>query len=251
MKKTIIIIFAFFIFPLSSFAKEVLPYSLRIPTSITSPGGMPYKYVRVCMGSSWGDYEHDHKNIFANIIYGQSYPSIIPLTTDDGVTSTGETLEARWTCLNQKTLLDNGWGIIYVVSDMRGECLSHTTGEDIWTMDECIAHGGSVDLKYDLRLPNNSGAVFNAINMYTVERLNPSVAIVSGDFENSRMGNVSNVTTATVDMTAQSIVDYMSSILLLALGSYLGFLLLLWPYIIGLIIIGVIIYFSYRGFKYI
>jgi hypothetical protein len=47
-----------------------------------------------------------------------------------------------------------------------------------------------------------------------------------------------------------AVVTYMKTLLLLVLGSGLGLLQVLMPYIIALVVIGAIVYFLYRAFRF-
>ena len=46
------------------------------------------------------------------------------------------------------------------------------------------------------------------------------------------------------------VITYMKGLLTLVIGSGLGLLQVLMPYIIGLVIIGAIVYFVYRAFRF-
>jgi hypothetical protein len=46
------------------------------------------------------------------------------------------------------------------------------------------------------------------------------------------------------------VVTYMKNLLMLVIGSGLGLLETLMPYIIGLVVISAIVYFLYRGFRF-
>ena len=66
---------------------------------------------------------------------------------------------------------------------------------------------------------------------------------------NTVITNASSTFTTALGFSWSDVVAYMSSLLSLVIGSGLGLLQVLMPYIIGLVIIGAIVYFVYRAFR--
>lgn len=66
----------------------------------------------------------------------------------------------------------------------------------------------------------------------------------------SIISNASTTFTTATGFSWDSVVVYMKSLLLLVIGSGLGLLETLMPYIIALVIIGAIVYFVYRAFQF-
>jgi hypothetical protein len=62
--------------------------------------------------------------------------------------------------------------------------------------------------------------------------------------------NASTTFTTAVGFEWADVIDYMKTLLLLVMGSGLGLLQILMPYIIALVVIGAIVYFLYRAFRF-
>jgi len=62
--------------------------------------------------------------------------------------------------------------------------------------------------------------------------------------------NASSTFSTAVGFTWADTITYMKSLLLLIIGSGLGLLQVLLPYIIALVIISAIVYFIYRAFRF-
>ena len=80
----------------------------------------------------------------------------------------------------------------------------------------------------------------------------PSPSTGGSSTLSSDIDNASSTMAAAVGgISPSDTASWMSSnVISLVIGSALGFLLLIWPYILTLIIIGAVIYFAYRGFIY-
>ena len=64
------------------------------------------------------------------------------------------------------------------------------------------------------------------------------------------ISNASSTFSTAVGFTWADTITYMKSLLLLIIGSGLGLLQVLLPYIIALVIISAIVYFIYRAFRF-
>ena len=64
------------------------------------------------------------------------------------------------------------------------------------------------------------------------------------------ISNASSTFTTAVGFNWSSVVAYMKELLMLVIGSGLGLLQVLMPYIIALVIISAVVYFLYRGFRF-
>lgn len=62
--------------------------------------------------------------------------------------------------------------------------------------------------------------------------------------------NASTTFTTAVGFQWSDVVTFMKTLLLLVVGSGLGMLQILMPYIIALVVIGAIVYFLYRAFRF-
>ena len=90
--------------------------------------------------------------------------------------------------------------------------------------------------------------------MYGITTPSPTPSPSTGGSStlSSDIDNASSTMAAAVGgISPSDTASWMSSnVISLVIGSALGFLLLIWPYILTLIIIGAVIYFAYRGFIY-
>ena len=64
------------------------------------------------------------------------------------------------------------------------------------------------------------------------------------------ISNASSTFTSAVGFNWADVVSFMKSLLLLVIGSGLGLLQVLLPYIIALVTISAIVYFLYRAFRF-
>ena len=67
---------------------------------------------------------------------------------------------------------------------------------------------------------------------------------------NTIIANASTTFSTALGFNWSDVVSYMSSLLSLVLGTGLGLLQQLMPYIVGLVFIGAVVYFVYRAFRF-
>lgn len=253
MKKKILLLSLLFLLPsLSVFATAGLDIN-QIPTKISKWG--------IC-GSAYYDFSHpgvlhpDHP-FYYSVVYDNSFPSGYPLSTSTGdITYTVNPIsgwtdipntpnthpEERVWCVNRDTLLSHGITHLYDVRDNEaGDCEYHRTHGNDWTMQDCIDHGTTpIGYYWEFVIPTGIGAaVINSLTAWEFPNPNPNIIVVTEDSNPSADG-----------LGASNLASWGIAQVLLVLGSSFGYLSIILLIMIALLIIGIIVYFLYRAFRF-
>jgi hypothetical protein len=127
-----------------------------------------------------------------------------------------------------------------VIDNEAGDC---ATASSTWTYTQCIAGGG---LLAQIFIPSPlTASAWSSFAQFQSSYNDPSITFIPVALANA----TSSASLEASGVTPSSLVSFMLTQMMLVVGSGLGMLLLLVPYIVALVIIGAIVYFLYRAFR--